>query len=243
MKKYLILLIISFSFLYSDSSTTFIEKQKLIIKTKKIIEEEEFIARAFERYILENAKIPTLSDLKNNNYLSTTFSPTYFTEDDSKDFSIISRKNKMKNRLTLSVESVRINSGIADLYNSSTYRNRTYLDGTEIGIFIRDDFARHIYFLSSTADIDIVTCSDSNRDKYCIENDHMYIYKRGSDKSKDILLMYYKLSKFRTGPIIIVDDPTIYDNSEFEHIPSGAILFDIKGKKHIKTNKSIVRIQ
>jgi len=52
-----------------------------------------------------------------------------------------------------------------------------------------------------------------------------------------------KLSKFKTGPIIIIDDPLLYDDKEFEHIPMGALLYDIKGRKHIKTKTTIVRIQ
>jgi len=241
MKRYLLTLILCISFLYSDSSTSFIETQKLLVKTKKIIEEEEFIARAYEKFLLNEQKLPSsLAELKTDEYLGSTFSPTYFTNNDSKTFDIITRKNKMKNRLSLSIDDIKNNTGLSALYNNSAYRNRTYVDGDKIGIFLKDDFARHLYFLGSTVNFDILSCSDASSKKYCIKDDHMFIY---NNDSKDKTLMYYKLSKFKTGPIIIIDDPLLYDDAEFQHIPMGALLYDIKGRKHIKTKTTIVRIQ
>ena len=229
-KIFLLTFLIS-NFLLAEDSSTFSDKQELLMKVKTIIQEEESIALAYESFIINKRKLPTtIAELEGNDYLDTTFS-------DVIDFGF---RKKINNRLITSI--FKDDESAQKIYESDLFRNKTYyMDDDTIGIKLEDDFAKHLYFLSSTGEFNLPKCGVSPKKKYCWnkkteDNDVIYIYK---EDSQTTLLMYYQVDKFKTGPIIINKDAAPYDEDEFNAIPRGALLYDTSAVKYIKTLSSI----
>lgn len=223
------------NFLYGEDSD-FITKQKLLLKVKTIIQEEESIARAYESFIINEKKLPlTFNELKTDDYLGTTFSLTSFdTSTASVDnFNYIKSINNRLKGTTLEDD-----TSIKSLYESDLFRKKTYYyDSDTIGIKLQDEFANHLYFLSSTGGFNLLECGATPKKKYCTEDDDIYIYKEDAQTN---LLMYYAIEKFNTGPIIITNDTSLHITSdEFNYIPRGALLYDTEAIKYIRTTNSI----
>jgi hypothetical protein len=56
--------------------------------------------------------------------------------------------------------------------------------------------------------------------------------------------MYYHIDKFKTGPIVISNDTSMYDTrSEFKYLPYGTLMYDLEGIKYVKTSSSIEKVK
>lgn len=234
-----ILLFISLLLVNISFANTFDTQQERLIKLKDLINEEEYIARAFEKYILEEKDIPSLSDLKTDDYLGTSYTSTYLLDSDSKTFSITANENSMKNRIRLSV--LNNESELVHIYEDNAYRTRTYVKGDKVYIIFKDDLAKHLYYLLKVNTTTISDCPSSGAPstKLCKENDHLYVY----NDSRTDLLMFFKFEKFKEGPIIINDDIAFHSNKAYRFIPTGTLIYDFKGNKYIKTTDNMVRVQ
>jgi hypothetical protein len=222
------------NFLYAEN-IQFIAQQKLLLKVKTIIQEEESIARAYESFIINEKRIPlTFSELKTDDYLGTSFSLTLF------DTTVISIANfDFRKHITNRLKNTTLENDISikHLYESDLFRKKTYYDNETISIKLKNEFAKHLYFLSSIGRFDLIECGVLPKRKYCIKDDDIYIYQENSQTN---LLMYYAIEKFNKGPIIITKDTSLHITSdEFNHIPKGAILYDTEAVKYIKTRSSI----
>lgn len=218
------------------ADSDFITKQKLFLKVKTIIQEEESIARAYESFIINEKKLPTtFNELKTDDYLGTSFSLTSFDTSTASidDFSFVKKINNRLKNTTLEND-----ASIKKLYESDLFRKKTYYyDNDTIGIKLEDEFANHLYFLSSTGGFNLIECEKLPKKKYCTKGDDIYIYEEDAQTN---LLMYYSIKKFNTGPIIITKDTSLHITSnEFNFIPRSALLYDTEGIKYIKTRNSI----
>lgn len=234
--KYLILIFITFTFLFASNSDDFDKRQQQILLLKQIIKEEEFIAKAYEEYILNTLTVPIrLDQLQTDEYLGSSFALSFF--DDPKSFVFWNRRTRMTNRLTGS--DIENDDFIKRLYESDTFRQKTfYVSSSVLGFYLEDDFAKHIYYLNSTLNDDLLPCSDISSKRYCIKNEHIYLYA-----TDDTLLMHYHKDKFKTGPIIITSDRSYHDYVEFESLSKGTVLYDDAGQKYIKTLDGIKRLR
>lgn len=132
---------------------------------------------------------------------------------------------------------------IKSLYESNTFRKRTFYSNNKISFILKDDFAKHLVYLilnQTTGFAGIVDCTTIGS-KYCKKGEDIYIY---DDKDRTNKLMYYYKGNFKTGPIIITSDKTLQTtNEEFDFLPKGAILYDELGLKYVKTSTGIEDIQ
>lgn len=242
MKLFLFLIVFCFTYLSADNSTEFNKKQELLISLKQVIQEEESIAKAYEYFLTNELKRPSsISALLTNDYLGTTFSSTfsepmntnyenYVLDNDSYSLNYRLKDNLIKD------------TDIKSLYESNIYRKKTfyykYKEKNKIYFILEDNFAKNIYTLIDKSDTKtLINCGDAPKSKYCIKDDHMLIHE-ANDQSK--LLYYYHIDNFETGPIIIINDASLYvTNDEFNSIPTGAALYNTDGVKYIKTSDSI----
>ena len=235
MIKIFLTIFLMFSSLNAEDSA-FITQQKLLLNVKTIIQEEESIARAYESFIINEKKLPlTFNELKTDDYLGITFSLTSFdTSTASVDnFDYVKKINNRLQDTTLEND-----ASIKSLYESDLFRKKTYFyDSDTIGIKLDDEFANHLYFLSSTGGFNLIECGTLPKKKYCTNDDDVYIYQEDAQTN---LLLYYAIEKFSTGPIIITSDTSLHITSdEFNFIPRGALLYDTEAIKYIKTTSSI----
>jgi len=220
----------------------FIKQQELLLTVKTIIQEEESIARAYESFIITEKKIPeTFSDLVSDEYLGSGFMLTPFVVGDTVSINDFGFRKGINNRFKdANFDGISSDDklSVQRLYESDLFRKKTYFyDSDTIGIKLDDEFANHLYFLSSTAGFNLVDCADTPKKRYCTDRDDIYIY---DNDSRTNLLMYYSIDKFKTGPIIITKETSFHITSdEFNSIPKGATLYDTNAVKYIKTISSI----
>lgn len=238
MKKIVLILIVFISFLYSEETdfTGFNERQVILDKIKDVIKKEELVVKAYERYILDTKSLPeSIDDLLTSDYLGTDFFDAYDTDNFSSiDFSDGKLTYALKETLTQDEK-------IKEIYESNTFRDRTFFKDSSIFFLIEDDFAKHLnYLILEQNKSPIISCEDSSSKKYCLrDTNHIYIYSSDTVKDDSTLLMYYHQDKFKSGPIMITKDISLHSNKEFTYLRKGTIMYDSDATKYIKTPTSI----
>lgn len=238
MIRLFLIFVISFSFLQSE---TFEERQKTLQDIKNVIQYEESVARIYELYILNNLKLPTIAEINED------------LDGNVKDF-VSSDNNKDKINLTTLTsglpkisyalgDDLKADLSIKSLYDSNTYRKKTYVRGDAVYFILEDSFAKHLFdliALNNNTNKEIKLCDSTNSDKACIYNSHIYIGPTYSSGNISGYLMCYHIDKFKTGPIIVTDDTSKHITEvEFKSIPKGALIYDVKAVKYVKTTSGI----
>ena len=234
MIKLFLFLIISFNFLQSE---TFQERQATLQDIKNIVQYEESFAKTYEQYLLTNYKFPpnvgTITTLMNGNIKA-------FVTIDNKvnDTTLVAGLPKINYALT---DALKADSSIAALYESNTFRKRTYVRDGAVNFILEDSFAKHLFdLIKLNSGNEILDCSSTNSNKACKRDNHIYIDATGvTSTTIASYLMSYHIDKFKTGPIIISDTNIGLTKDEFKSIPKGALIYDTKGKKYVKTANTI----
>ncbi len=243
--KIIFIFLFSINLIFALDLNDFNDRKGILEDIKKVVQNEESIAKAYERYILENYAIPTnINSLYTTTYLGTSTSFLSSISNFSSNFnSFILSQNKISYSLK---DVLKNDSDIKILYESTTFRKRTYFRNNEIHFILEDVFAKHLYDLMKLSNASIDNCPTVvfTTPVNCKENNHIYI-----DLTKKLdaglivpntYLMSYHIDKFKTGPIIITDDKSKHiTEDEFNSIPKGALLYDIKGVKYLKTLNGI----
>jgi hypothetical protein len=233
MKKIVILFYIFINLSFALELTTFEDRQKVLQDIKSIILYEESIAKAYEEFILKNYAIPTLTQIESLigelQVIVPEVKSTTITLDSN--FTIISYGI---------ADDLKTDNSIKTLYESNTFRKRTYFRNEQINFILEDEFAKHLYdLIKENGSIENCPNSAFITPRNCKENNHIYIQLTkkldGVDFIPDKYLMVYHIDKFKTGPIVITNVITDYTKSEFDFIPKGALLYDIDGLKYVKT--------
>ena len=231
MKIIAILFFITFNFLFAYDLNNFEDRQMILQDVKTLILYEESIAKAYEEYILENYSIPSYQNITSligaltlKNTINTTI---------SLDSSFTKVSYNLNNE-------IKADEGIKALYESDTFRKRTYYEKNsgKIYFLLEDEFAKHLYDLIKVHGALPTTCSVSSN---CLKNNHIYIgiesLESGIPKT---YLIAYQVDNFKTGPIIITNNTSKHiTESAFDSIPKGALLYDLDGVKYVKTIDSI----
>jgi hypothetical protein len=238
MKNVVRILLFFTLFLYSQESEFdgFEQRQVVLEKLKEVIKKEEMVVKAYERYILNTKSIPnSINDLLTNDYLGADF----FDEYDTTNYSLI---DFYDGKLTYALkEPLRNVESIKKLYESDTFRNRTFHRESRVFFLIEDDFAKHLnYLILEQNKSPIINCDEVLSKRYCIRDiNHIYIYTSDTVKDDSTLLMYYHQDRFRSGPMMITKDISLHSNKAFTHVRKGTIMYDSDGTKYIKTLTSV----
>jgi hypothetical protein len=240
--KIIFIFLLSVSFLFALDLNDFNDRQKILQDIKKVVQNEESIARAYEKYILENYAIPAnINSLYTTNYLGTSVNFLSSISDFASNFNSFSLT---QNKISYSLKDVLENdSEIKKLYESNTFRKRTYFRNDEIHFLLEDVFAKHLYDLMKSSNISVINDCPIvvfTTPVNCKEDNHIFIELTkkldGGLVVPNTYLMSYHIDKFKTGPIIITDDTSKHiTESAFDSISKGALLYDINGVKYLKT--------
>lgn len=234
MMKYLYLVLLVVTLGYGDLDK-FADRQDVLQKIKQMIIDEESIAKAYEAYIIKNYSLPSsLAVLKTADYLGTTFGnvdETYFNS------FVLATQNvsyRLKDNLS-SIENFKL------MYESDTYRKKTFVYKGKVYFKLEDDFAKNLFMLIKTQGSGLNNCNDIPKRQYCIKDNHIYLF---TNSSQSKIIMYYYVDKFKTGPIVISNDTSLYDTrSEFKYLPYGTFMYDLDGIKYVKTSSSIEKVK
>ena len=237
MIKNFFILIFSFQILFAESLDDFDYRQKILLDVKRVIQNEESIARAYEQYLLTNYAVPAnITALYTSDYLGTNIEFIEGISDFATNFNAFSISGNTISYALKTTISEDLN--IKALYESDTFRKKTYYRDDKVYFTLEDTFARHLYDLIKATGA-LVSCA-SVANQNCILNSHIYIKPTYSSGLITDYLMAYHIDKFRTGPIIITSNTSLQISSdEFDTIPRGALLYDTTGSKYVKTTSGI----
>lgn len=235
MIRYFIIFIFLLTFVFSN--TEFKTRQDTLQDIKKVIQDEEAIARAYEQYILDKYAIPsTMNDLYNSSYLGTkaNFITGFLTTFDTNFNDFVLTTDKLNYALKNVLKN---DEDIKKFYENNGLRKKTYYRNDKIYFILEDSFAKHLYNLISLQNGAILDCTNILSKRTCKENGHIKVY---TTDAKTVLLMQYHEEKFKTGPIVITNDKTLQiTRDEFSYLSKGTILYDVVGAKYIQTISGI----
>lgn len=214
--------------------TKFEDKQMAIEDLKTLILYEEKLAVVYEKFLLDNFKKPSKSDLEGllDSLTLKSISLKELTFDD-----------KLNNRLP----EIIIKSDLFDIYKKNTYRNNTYYYDGNIYFIFKNDLASHLFSLIKYNKGKIEDCPslDSSGNwtgtkRNCKYNNHILIdLTKIIDSNPSEYNMGYFIENFKTGPIVFDSTNLPLLNEIFQNIPIGAILYDFDENKYIKTKYGI----
>ena len=239
---FFICIFLNFSFAFDLDMSKFEDRQEVLQDIRKLIVYEELVAKAYETFLIENYSLPTTSNI------------TDIVDTDNGIKKLI--KHDIYNDLDIDKDATKFSYGlktiykkieeINNFYKDNSFRKNTYVQGDSIYFILKDDFAKHLFDLISHNIAIEQNCEDAvsciQKDTSKPFNDHIYIdiYERDEDDIPLDYLMAYHKDNFKTGPIIITTDRIKQTtNPIFNSIPKGALMYDLKGVKYVKTKDTI----
>jgi hypothetical protein len=221
-------------------SNNLIIQQQNTLYVQNLIEKEEQIAKAFEKYLLEEFAIPTIEDLQTNNYLGSNFS---IKNKFGLDLSLDGANSKLNYAITKGQEYIKL------LYERELYRDYTTVyKGTEkedpsfyVEISLKSKEAQNIFkILTSGNNITILKeCKDDLINTWCSLNDKIIKYY---DSNKDWI--EYSKKDYTNGDVNVSKIDILNNNTKMrDDLKIGIYIFVENRAKYIKYYNSIPRVK
>ena len=235
MKAIFLLFIIISNILIADSLV--LQKQNTLY-TQNLISKEEQIAKAFEKYLLEEFKIPTMDDLQKddtkNLYLGSNF---HLENIFGTKLELIEKELKLKYAITKNSQEY-----ISLLYERDLYRDYTtvYKDKTEsfVEISLKSKEAQNIFKILKSGKKIAKNCENPVLSEYCSLDKNIIKY---FDKNKDWI--EYSKKEFQNGDVN-VSSINIFDDLDLkDNLKTGIYIFVKNTAKHIKFYDEIIKVK
>ena len=234
--KAIVLFFIIISNLFSIDSLILQKQNTLYIQN--LISKEEQIAKAFEKYLLEEFKIPTMDDLQKNDtknqYLGSNFNLENIL---GIKLELIDKELKLKYAITKNFQEY-----IKLLYERDLYRDYTtvYKDKTEsfVEISLKSKEAQNIFKILKSGKKIAKNCENPVLSEYCSLNKNIIKYY---DKNKDWI--EYSKKEFQNGDVN-VSSINIFDDLDLkDNLKTGIYIFVKNTAKHIKFYNEIIKVK
>lgn len=219
-----------------------LQKQNTLY-TQNLIEKEEEIAKAYEKYLLEKFKIPTMDDLQKNDtkniYLGTNFSLKnkfgtnlgFFTNDTTKLVYAISLNNQEYIKLLYE----------RDLYRDYTtvYNDKTTPTNSYVEIRLKSKEAENIFKILKSGKTIVETCSDNLTNSYCNLDKKVLRYYDSSGNWIEYSKKDFTNGNVNVSSMDIFNDT--YIKSFQQKIGTYAIVKN--SERHIKFNDGFLKVK
>ncbi len=237
-----ILLVMFFiQFLNADDILNAQKQNTLYVQN--LIEKEEQIAKAFEKYILTEFKIPTLNDLKTDDYLGTNFS----YENKMGDTISFLDVNNLKIKYALGKDEYRksktenISNYLVLLYNRDLYREQTTaydnsaisntsFDSIQsfVSITLKSEEAKTFFEILKNGDTIEKECNATLISKYCNNNVKTFRWYNASSQ----WIEYNKRNPNNSN--ITVSSSSLLNDSKLNNLAVGTHIFVENSTKYVK---------
>ena len=235
MKAIFLLFIIISNILIADSLV--LQKQNTLY-TQNLISIEEQIAKAFEKYLLEEFKIPTMDDLQKNDTKNLYLGSNFHLENIfGTKLELIEKELKLKYAITKNSQEY-----VTLLYERDLYRDYTtvYKDKTEsfVEISLKSKEAQNIFKILKSGKKIAKNCENPVLSEYCSLNKNIIKYY---DKNKDWI--EYSKKEFQNGDVN-VSSINIFDDVDLkDNLKTGIYIFVKNTAKHIKFYDEIIKVK
>lgn len=234
MKNIMVGIFILLSFL--NAKDALYVQQQNVLYVQNLIEIEEKIASNFEKYLLEKFEIPTISDLKDDDYLGSNFT---FTNKFGDAIDFISTSDlKINYAITKDVQLYVTGLYKRDLYRDMTtvYEDEDDASKSYVSFELKSKEAENIFEILNAGFTIISECTSVLKEKYCITNLNTI---RWYDDSSNWI--EYNNADFEDGNVTI-STTGLLTNTKLDNLKVGASIFVRNGDKYLKLDDSIVRI-
>lgn len=232
--KILIILYICLSFL--NAKDTLYVQQQNVLYVQNLIEVEEKIASNFEKYLLNEFKIPDIKDLIVDKYLGSNFTTT--NKFSSEDIDFVSNENlKIKYAVTKDVQLY-----VTALYERDLYRDMTTVykdsdpDKSYVSFELESKVAQNILEILKTGSTIASECLLTLTNTYCVTNLNTI---RWYDASS--LWIEYNNEDFEEGNVTI-SSTGLLTNTKLNNLNVGSFILVNNGDKYMKTVTAIVKV-
>lgn len=236
MIKIYLLIFILFLNLNAEEDLTAQKQNALYVQN--LIEIEENIAKNFEKYILTEFSLPTITNLISDKYLGSNFSVKNRMGVDIDFLSTSALKIKY-----LVSNDVYINSPqdyVIQLYNRDLYRNFTTvyyeiasskidISKSYVEIKLQSEEAKTIFNLLKAGNTIQKDCNNPTANSYCINKDNQKTIRWYKDSTKYI---EYSKKDFNKGNVSL-SSSTLSTDTKLQDLMVGAYIF-IDGVKYVK---------
>ena len=235
MKAIFLFFIIISNILIAD--TLVLQKQNTLY-TQNLISKEEQIAKAFEKYLLEEFKIPTMDDLQKNDTKNLYLGSNFHLENIfGTKLELIEKELKLKYAITKNSQEY-----VTLLYERDLYRDYTtvYKDKTEsfVEISLKSKEAQNIFKILKSGKKIAKNCENPVLSEYCSLNKNIIKYY---DKNKDWI--EYSKKEFQNGDVN-VSSINIFDDVDLkDNLKTGIYIFVKNTAKHIKFYDEIIKVK
>lgn len=235
MKAIFLFFIIISNILIAD--TLVLQKQNTLY-TQNLISKEEQIAKAFEKYLLEEFKIPTMDDLQKNDTKNLYLGSNFHLENIfGTKLELIEKELKLKYAITKNSQEY-----VTLLYERDLYRDYTtvYKDKTEsfVEISLKSKEAQNIFKILKSGKKIAKNCENPVLSEYCSLNKNIIKYY---DKNKDWI--EYSKKEFQNGDVN-VSSINIFDDVDLkDKLKTGIYIFVKNTAKHIKFYDEIIKVK
>ena len=234
--KAIVLFFIIISNLFSIDSLILQKQNTLYIQN--LISKEEQIAKAFEKYLLEEFKIPTMDDLQKNDTKNLYLGSNFHLENIfGTKLELIEKELKLKYAITKNSQEY-----VTLLYERDLYRDYTtvYKDKTEsfVEISLKSKEAQNIFKILKSGKKIAKNCENPVLSEYCSLNKNIIKYY---DKNKDWI--EYSKKEFQNGDVN-VSSINIFDDVDLkDKLKTGIYIFVKNTAKHIKFYDEIIKVK
>jgi hypothetical protein len=240
MKKAIMLIMLSLlSFVEADS---LINQKQNTLYVQNLIETEENIAKMFEKYILTEFKIPTLSDLSTDSYLGSNFSTinrmgSAIAFEDTKNL-------KIKYAITKDEYRAEKIDGIQNFlilfYNRELYRDYTsaFNDSTDltksyIQILLKSEEAQTLFSILKAGNTIAKECADNLTNTYCNKNNKTIRWYNESSQWIEYDKIYFNNSNITISSAEVLTN-SILINSKLKDLAVGSYILVKDSTKYVK---------
>ena len=235
MRGFLISLIFSVVIFANDS---LVVTQQNVLNIQNMIKQEEKIAQAYEKYLLDELKIPTMNDLTTDKYLGSNFSLVNKFSDETIGF-----KSALNLQIKYALKNDTQESYMKELYNRDLYRLYTsafegsaYVN-SHTTIVLQSKKAKTIYNILKASNTIQKECVGALSNTYCKKNEATI---RWYDDASNWI--EYDMENFENSNIT-VSSTIVLHNTKLNNLPTGVYIFVNNGFKYIKLFSSIALVE
>ena len=235
MIRYATILFLFFNFSFCEDNLA-AQKQN-VLYIQNMIEIEEKIAKNFEKYLLTEFSIPTMEDLKDDDYLGSNFSVSNrMGEDiDFKSSSDLQIKYAISNNYLKRSANSEEENYLVQLYNRDLYRDYTTafydssnLENSFVEFKLKSQEAKTIFSILKNGNSIEKTCVASLKSTYCNNNDRTIRWYNSASK-----WIEYDKKDFENGNVTVFD-LSVKNDEKLNNLKVGAYVFVQNSSRYIK---------
>lgn len=238
MKTIITIFFISLSLL--NAKDPLVTQQQNVLYIQNLIEIEEKIASNFEKYLENEFEVPTIDDLKTDEYLGSNFTTTNkFGSETDLEISFLTEPNlKIKYAITKDVQLYVLGLYKRDLYRDMTtvYEDLDDPNESYVSFELKSKIAENIFEILKTGENIDSECTSILTETFCSVNINTIRWYDSTSR-----WIEYDKNDYEDGNVTISTSGLLTD-TKLDNLNTGAYIFVKDGDKYLKTIDDMAKV-